>query len=59
MTSTPPGEFDHIPPAWLADNFPGLVAMAEATDASPLVQAYYASIADEPWKAELKAELAA
>ena len=31
-------------------------AMAEATDASPLVQAYYEAYADRPYMAEFKAE---
>ena len=69
------GNFDHIPPSWLAENFPRLMvtehdhlprrfltptvcpqAMAEATDASPLVQAYYEAYADRPYMAEFKAE---
>ena len=48
------GQFDHIPAEWMANGYPKLVAMAEATDASELAQSYYAAIADEPWKAELK-----
>ena len=50
--------FDHIPAEWIA-GYPKLMAMAEATDASELAQSYYAAIANEPWKAELKAEIPA
>jgi len=37
------GDFTHIPPEWMRDNFPQLTAMAEATDCSPLALAYYAA----------------
>ena len=42
------GEFTHIPPEWMTENFPHLTAMAEATQASQLARNYRAAYDADP-----------
>ena len=42
------GEFTHIPPEWMTENFPHLTAMAEATQASQLARDYRAAYGADP-----------
>jgi hypothetical protein len=41
------GDFTHILPSWMSDNFPLLTAMAFAVDTSPLARDYYAAYPED------------